>query len=343
MKESYIGYAGFAPQEQSDIMIRLKALAAELYKEHVYAEHLLRQMFPSTATGEYLDSHAAERGLSRKQATKAHGTVFFYAAEEEHGAILIPAGTTLMTYTDLNRYTTDSDVILPENEQRVLASITAVKAGEEYNALGGTVTILATPIAGIGRVHNGSLIVGGTDTESDEELRARVLDSYVNISNSTNAAYYKRLAMSVNGVASASVVGCARGAGTVDVYVLGPEGEDVTASQLAQVQTLLTHERELNVDVRACRPEPLGITVYIFLQVEAGYDFETVADEVETAVEDFVNNLGIGRDVLLSEIGEVIHHIAGVRNYRFAQEYGADCTVFPSQYAYAEHVVVNEV
>lgn len=341
MKESYIGYAGFCPQEQSDIMIRLKALAAEIYKEHVYADYILRQMFPSTATGEYLDRHAEERGLSRKQATKAHSTVSFFAAEEEHEDILIPAGTVVCTYTDMHRYTTDSAVILHANEERVLAPITAVAAGAEYNARGGTVTIIVTPVQGVGRVYNGSLVVGGTDRESDEELRARVLDSYANISNGTNAAYYKSLAMSVSGVASASVVGCARGAGTVDVYVLG-DGEDVTSEQLAEVQTLLSQERELNVNVRACRPTELSISVFIYMQVEAGYEFNTVAGEVQTAVTDFINHLGLGRNVLLSEIGDVIYHIMGVSNFRFAREYGADCIVLPSQYACAQSIVIRE-
>ncbi len=342
MKESYESYAGFCPQEQSDIMIRLKALAAEIYKEHVYAEYVLRQMFPSTAAGEYLDRHAAERGLSRKQATKAHGMVRFYPAEEEHGDILIPAGTVVCTYTDMHRYVTDYDVVLSAGEDWVNAPITAVEEGAASNAYGGTVTIMVTPVTGIGRIYNGSLVIGGTDVESDDELRERLLDTYVNISNGTNAAYYKSLAMSVGGVYSASVVGCPRGAGTVDVYVLG-DGEDVTAAQLAQVQKLLTEGRELNVDVRACRPRDLPVSLYIFVKIDAGYDFEAVAAEIKLSVEDFINHLGIGRDVLLSEIGEVIYHIKGVADYRFAEEYGSDIPMSPSQYGYAEHIIVREV
>ena len=44
--------------------------------------------------------------------------------------------------------------------------------------------------------------IAGLTDQIDEELRARVLDSYINISNGANAAYYKSLALSVSGISS---------------------------------------------------------------------------------------------------------------------------------------------
>ena len=57
--------------------------------------------------------------------------------------------------------------------------------------------------------------------ETDDELRKRIRDTYINTSNGTNAAYYEQLALTVDGVAKASAVGKARGVGTVNVYVTG--------------------------------------------------------------------------------------------------------------------------
>ena len=343
MKESYSGYAGFTPKENSDVCMRLKVLAGEIYKEHAYAEYILRQMFPTTAVGEYLDRHAAQRGLTRKPAVKARGNVQFFPASEDHGDILIPAGTVVCTYKNLSRYVTDSDVTLSSGQNYALVPITAAEEGAAGNANGGTVTILVTPIAGIGRIYNGSLIRGGCDMETDEELRARLLDSFINISNGTNAAYYKRIAMEVSGVASVSVVGCARGAGTVDVYVLGADAENLTPAKRAEVQELLTQARELNVDVRVCDPEDVEISLYIRLTVEAGYDFNTVASEVQQNVKRFINSLGVGRDLLLSEVGEVVWHTKGVKDYKFLESYGSDQLIPPTKYAYADnHIVVRE-
>ncbi len=341
MKESYINYAGFTPSEDSDVMIRLRVLAAEIFKERAHAEFILRQMFPSSAVGEYLEMHAAERGLSRKQATKAKGTVRFTPSEEEHGDIPIPRGTVVCSYNDMHRYVTDADAVIGSADSYVNVPITAVSAGADYNARGGVVTIIVTPVMGVGGVYNGSLIKGGSDTESDDELRERVIESYVEISNGTNAAYYKRIALSVSGVSSASVVGCARGAGTVDVYVLG-DGEPVTSSQLAEVQRLLSEGRELNVDVRACQPSMAEVSLYILLKAQPGYDFNEVAARVQQEVTDYIDTLGLGRSVLLSEVGEVIYHIKGVAQYRFLESYGSDSIVPPSQYASVDYIVVRE-
>ena len=341
MIQSYAGHAGFTPADESDVMLRLKVLAGEIYRLRVYEDHLERQLFPSTATGEYLDRHAAERGLTRRQATTAGGNVYFFPSEETHPDILIPAGTEVCTYTDMRRFTTDADTVLREEDSRVLTHVTAAEPGAAYNARGGTINIIVTPVPGIGAVNNGSVFSGGSDEESDDELRRRVIDSYVNIVLGANAAYYKSLALSVPGVYSASVVGRGRGNGTVDVYISG-RGTTVTAAVKAQVQQLLDEGRELNVDIAARDPEEVGVSLYIVLSVKPGYVFDTVAEQVRTAVTDHIDALGIGRDVRLSDIGEGIFHIKGVDSYRFVESYGSDRTVTDRQYASADSILVRE-
>ena len=74
--------------------------------------------------------------------------------------------------------------------------------------------------------------------ESDTALRERILDSYIDRPNGMNAAYYKALALSVDGIEKVGVLSKARGAGTVDVYVKG-EGGEVSDAKLAEVQQVL--------------------------------------------------------------------------------------------------------
>ena len=71
MTDRYRQISGIQPENESDIMLRLRTLAGEIFNERAYAEYILRQMFPTTAQGEYLDAHAAQRGLSRRAGTKA--------------------------------------------------------------------------------------------------------------------------------------------------------------------------------------------------------------------------------------------------------------------------------
>ena len=73
MIQKYTELSGNEISDESDIMIRLKVLAGEIYSQKINEDFLLKQMFPTTATGRYLDMHAAERGLTRKSAKKTKG------------------------------------------------------------------------------------------------------------------------------------------------------------------------------------------------------------------------------------------------------------------------------
>lgn len=341
MIDTYEEESGFRPNNESDIMLRLRVLAGEIYRERVYAEYIMGQMFPSTATGEYLDAHAQQRGLSRKNGTIATGELTFISTAVDHGDILIPAGTQMCTNKEQLRFETDSDAVLGANSQSVIVNAHAVREGSAYNVGTNKITVMITPIPGINMAKNNVRFAGGSDKESDEQLRERIADSYRNISNGANAAYYRSVAMSVDGVYSASAVGCARGTGTVDVYACG-RGAVLSAEKLAEIQALLDEKREINVDVRAVSPTALIINLYIRLTVADGYDFDTVAEEVRLRVTDFINGLGIGKDMLLSNVGEVVYHVEGVADYKFLESYGSDREVPPDRYAKANTITVRD-
>ena len=340
MLSAYEEESGFRPGNESDVMLRLRVLAGELYRGHVYAEFIMRQMFPSTATGEYLEEHARQRGLSRRNGTCAAGSVTFTAADEVHDDILIPAGTEVCTGEELLRFATVRDVVLNSQNQQAPAEVTAVQPGSAYNAAPRTVNIIVTPVLGIAQVVNPSSFRGGTDDESDERLRERVIDSYRNVLNGANAAYYRAVAMSVDGVYDASAVGCVRGEGTVDVYACA-RGPALSADTVSVIQALLDVKREVNVDVRAFAASALYISLYIILTVKEGYSFGTVASAVESAVRAYVNGLGIGHDLKLSSVGEVIYHVEGVADYRFVESYGSDRIVPPDKFTRATTILVR--
>ena len=341
MLDTYEEESGFRPENESDIMLRLRVLAGEIYQERTYAEYILRQMFPTTAMGEYLEAHAAQRGLSRKNGTKAVGSLVFTAAEDLHDDILIPAGTEVCTTDQMLRFVTDSDTVLTTNAHTVNVNATAARIGSAYNVRVNSIGILVTPVIGIASVNNIVRFTGGTDDESDEQLRERVADSYRDIPNGANAAYYRSIALSVDGVYSASAVGCSRGVGTVDVYACD-RGRTLSAAKIQEIQALLDEKREVNVDVRACSPTELTINLYIRLTVADGYDFDTVAGNVSTAVTNYINDLGIGKNLWLSDVGEVIYHIDGVAGYRFLEGYGSDREVPPTRFAKAGTILVRD-
>lgn len=344
MVSKYTELSGYAPSQQSDIMIRLKVLAGEIYNNYQAGEFIKRQMFPVSASGEYLDKHALERGIERKEAQKASGVVTFSVTQALENDVVIEKGTVLSTAdSDPKRFETDEDVVLTAGSLSVDAAITATDGGGDYNALENTVTVMVTPPLSISSVTNKKVLKGGVDAETDEELRQRVLYSYRDISNSTNAVYYKRLAESVSGVYSASVISCPRGGGTVDVHIRGKQNSPVDAYKIEEVQDLIDSNREFNVDVFVLYAMAHKVSYTFYMSVEDGYDFATVSAQVKDNICEYVDSLAVGDAVLLCDLGDVIYHTEGVKNYSFISSYCYD--VYPSkkQYCVVDQIDIRQV
>lgn len=344
MVEKYEELSNVTVNEQSDIMLRLKVLSGELYNSYLALEFIKRQMFVSSATGEYIDKHALSRGIYRKEAKKATGEVTFSVSLPSENDIVIEQGTVVSTSGEnIAQYVTDSTVTLYAGSRNITVPVTAVSGGAKFNVVANTVVVMVTPCQGITSVTNAKAIKGGTDRESDDELRERVLYSYRDISNGTNAVYYKRLAQSVNGVYSASVVAGERGAGTLNVYLCGKTNSPINKDIIEEVQVLLDENRELNVDIEVIYATKLAVSYSINLEVKDGYDFETVKAEITEKIGSYIESLGVGNAALLCEIGELIYHTQGVKNYEFPSAFCSDIYPDPNRYCVLSELEINEV
>ena len=316
MTEKYKEVSGNTPSETSDIYVRLQVLAGELYSAYMTMDWLKRQMFVQTCTGEYLDLHAMERGLARREASKAVGSVVFGVSEPAIQEITVPKGTVVATNEESPlRFETVESVSIPAGALSVHAQVNALGEGRAYNVKAGKITVMVTPVAGVQTVTNPDDCTSGTDREGDENLRERIIRSYKFASNGTNCAYYKTIATEVEGVAGAGVVPRGRGAGTVDVY-LSAEGSDVSDETLAAVQEKLSLLREVNVDVAVLRAEPERVDLIIYIDVCDGYEFAQVADVCRNVVVNYINTRGVGDRIILSDLGDILYHIEGVDDFR---------------------------
>ena len=102
---------GLVPAGDGDLAVRLYAVAAQIYAMYVQAQWVERQCFPQTAEGEDLDRHAALRGLERREAAKAEGSIQFSVDTASATDRPIPAGTVCMTAEQV-RFETLEDVVL---------------------------------------------------------------------------------------------------------------------------------------------------------------------------------------------------------------------------------------
>ncbi len=332
MREKYRVQTGHWPDDASDIGIRLKVLAGELVAAFKELDWLKSQMFPTTAAGEYLDLHAAQRGLTRGSGTKATGRVSFRLPYALSYDVVVPAGTVVSTTgNEPVRFTTTSTATITAGVTSAVANIEALEPGIGGNVAAQRISLIVTPVAGVTSVTNENATDGGYEPEIDEHLRRRILDSYVNIPNGTNKAYYEREALAVNGVAAVGVIPMLRGPGTVDVFVSGAGGA-ATPALLEQVRERLRTAREINVDVQVSRLSFVPVDITMMMKVRDGYDFGEVRSECVAAIEDYFSLLGGGESVYLSDIGECVAHVDGVLNYSFVTALSHD-TPIPADHA----------
>ena len=128
MLTAYAQRRGSQLEQDCDLAVRLWAAAAQIQALEAQAEWVLGQSFPQTATGVYLDRHAAMRNMTRQAAGKAVGSLTFTLANTQTGAVNIPAGTVCMT-EDAVRFQTVEDAAVPAGEISVTAAAEAVESG----------------------------------------------------------------------------------------------------------------------------------------------------------------------------------------------------------------------
>ena len=342
MKNKFCELSGTMIHDDSDVGIRMKVLAGEIFSLQNNIQWLKNQMFAQTAQGEQLDYLAAERGLNRKTALKSCGILKFMRETALDYDLEIPIGTVCATVgVEPIRVRTTAAAVLQAGELFVAVPAEAELGGAAQNTAAETVKIMVTPPAGITSVINEVAFVGGMDAESDEELRERLIDSYKNVSNGTNSAFYKAQVMSHDGIYSASVVAKERGVGTVDIYVAAKGGLP-SEELLAEIQTEISQLRELNVDVLVKNAALVEIPVAVDVLVKTGFSFDEIKQLCIEKITEYFNTLKIGEPFLTAALGNAIFDVPGVENYYILSSVTTDRYVTAKQLAVRGSVQISE-
>lgn len=340
MKTRLSERTGLALTDGGDMALRLYAAAAQISSLWTQADYVLRQSFPQTAEGVYLDYHAQVRGLDRASETKAMGTIRFYIASARSSDLTIDAGVSCMTAAGTGFVTTEAGVIAA-GELCCEVADEAAEAGEGGNVPALSVICMALAPTSVYACSNPEAFSGGSSAESDDSLRKRVLASYKTLPNGANAAYYEAQALDTDGVAAVCVLPKNRGLGTVDVIVAaanGMPGEPL----LSAVQEKLDARREICVDIAVEAPTSVDITAGVSVAAADGYAYEDVAAAVSAALTAWFTGERLGADVLLAELGSVIYAVEGVRNYRITAP-AADVAVDPDELPVLDSLTVTEL
>lgn len=317
MEETYERESGCKIEDVSDVGLRMRALAGELYRLEASMEWLERQAFPQTATGKQLDLHGAQRGVLRKQAEKAAGVVSFSRYLPLSFDLVVPKGTVCATSGEpVVEYATTEEAVLQAGELTVDVPVEAVVPGAAGNAAAGYVTTLVGAPVGINYAANESPITGGQDPEEDEAYRKRILDAWAHSPNGTNADYYREIALNREGITSVQVVPRSSGAGTVALYLWG-EDSAPSNDTIAALKADLDAQREVGVTVTVQAARAVQVSVLVNIQLSEELDLEQAKADIEAALREFFKGLGVGDGYLLTDISRVVLSAVPVEKLEF--------------------------
>lgn len=313
MRDAFAQETGVDIHPQGDMAVRLYTLAVQVESLLAYADWSRRMCFPQTATGEYLDYHGEMRGIARGQAAKAKGEIQFSLHEVATEAVTVPAGTVCMT-AGLVSFVTLTDGVIEVGETSCLVPAEAETAGDAGNVSAETITWMAEPPVSVTSCTNPAAFTGGLEREADEDLRGRILQTYQNMHNGTNADYYRAAALEVSGVAAVEVYPKKRGICTVDLVISGQGGmpdEDL----LEAVESHIQEMREICVDVQVSAPKPKTVDVTAEIDVAASYEAEDVCTRTKAAISALFDGKLLGQGMLVAQLGHALYSLPGIYNY----------------------------
>ncbi|QNO17935.1 baseplate J/gp47 family protein [Caproicibacterium amylolyticum] len=326
MNTAYEKQAGFVPDEASDTGVRFRVLAGEIYSLLTDLAWLKQSLLPQTAAGEQLDKLAQEQGLGRLQAAHAKGSVQFTAMGGSVVQAVLPAGTRCTTGGE-NPVLVETleELQLPvEAGKTVSVQAQAVSAGAVGNVLAAAVTALTAANSFVSAVTNPQAFTGGRDAETDEQLRARLLQQDTQQNNGANPAFYRQLAEQQEGVFSASVQTATPAAGEVTVWLAGV-GAQVADSTVQQVQKVLEAARELNVQVHVYPAKIVPLKLSFVVQEKEG-QLKTVAQQaVRKAVQNSFSSLRVGETLCETQLYAQIYNTGAVQSVKLLSN-----TTFPT-------------
>lgn len=295
-----------------------------------YLDWIAKQAVPFTATDEYLEGWAALKGIYRQAATSASGRVTFKGVPGR----VIPSDTGLVRGDGVT-YTTSEAALVGEGGTVEVPAFADLDPGGQSGAFGnavvGSVMALAQAIEGI---QAGGVVsmafVGGSDVESFDSLRSRMLVQYQTPPRGGARDDYVTWAKDVPGVTRAWSVANVLGIGSVVVYIMldrsqaahggfpqgingaatdEPRGTPATGDQLRVADHILRLQPVTAfVNVAAPAPNPVNFMIQN-LPVAA-------RAMVEGAIADvFLRDGTPGKPIALAHIWSAISSISGVDTF----------------------------
>jgi uncharacterized phage protein gp47/JayE len=286
---------GITEESESGIARNIvRVLAFQQHQAWIALQSLDNASNPLTAAGSDLDKLGDLFGVTRLSAKKSITTGTGQAIKLTNltGSVVnVPAGTRVWSVIDpsLAFYTTlDSGLI--SNGGEAFVDVQAALTGSRYNV--GVGQIDSINIKNI-QVTNILPIGGGTEVESDNNFRIRILSAVTTLQGANQTSVRMRL-LEIPQVSDVLVRNLARGTGTVDVVLYTTDvSPDTQAIIKTEAQRILDETVALGVSAEVKFPTILWVDFSVSLSIKPGSDLRRARVDVASSIRGYIDNLPI--------------------------------------------------
>jgi len=329
---------GIDTREGSIIYDALAPTCYQLADFIMQLKNVLLETFVATATGEYLDYRAEETGLHRIQATRA--IVRARLSREDGSPFSVAVGSRFSSTGDDPVY---YSVIAAEAEEGVfrLQAEIAGDAGNKYIGL----LLPLDNFNGLAEAMVTEILIPARDTETDEELRKRIIDSKEIVTFGGNIADYYYLTSAIDGVGAVQVYPVWNGGGTVRLVILDDTYRAASDVLVETVQQVIDPTLDgqgigyapIGHKVTVAAPSIKTIDVEFEITLNIGVSYPQIANSIHQVIQDYFDKVrrewderssaGYDSWIFRSQITAAILTVQGVANVQTLKLNGAEADV----------------
>lgn len=312
--------AGATQLRQSNLRVLPKVFAFGVHGLYAYIDWVVKQLFPDSSEKSFLERQASIQGIYRRAATAATGTL---TVTRTDGAT-IPVGTVFLAADGETRYATTEEPEVGENEVPAQCMTT----GKVGNREAGETYTLASPLSGVSTEATGSEMAGGTEAESDDSLRDRLIYRLQNPPRGGTATDYVAWAMEVPGVTRAWCFPKELGIGTVTVR-FATDGLTENGVPTEGMVSIVSDYIAENAPVTAATTVVAPVAKTVNFQIKDLYpDTPSVRAQIEAELKSlFIREAEPGKALLISHVRQAISSAAGEEDFELVsptEDIGAD-------------------
>ena len=280
----------------------VSSVAIELVKGEDDYEDKIDSKNIFNAIGTDLDTEAADAGERRKPATNATGQITITGVNGS----LIKKGYKVLNSSNNIEYEILEDRTINNFSTKV--QVRCITAGTVGNAEIGTINSFVEVYQGLTKVENEIAITNGKDVESDEELRARIIDLIQKPRISWNTYVFEDTVKEIEEVDKVKCVGRARGKGTIDIIITQKSRDTVEEKLKAEVLKYIDFKIISDIDINVIGAEIKIIDISVTGELSSDFDLESADIKLKELINEYLFNQIFKERISYFDLVEVIQH-----------------------------------